>query len=82
MWSTMKLMEEYEIPNNYRKMHGEQPKRWKHIWNARSKRVRKERFNVDISLAFANFGVSLKCASESLNKLAQAVKGYEGEVFK
>lgn len=80
--STMKLLEEMEIPNNYRRMHGEKPKRWKHIWNARNKRIRKARSKVDISLAFANFGISLKKASESFNKMAQTIKEYEGDVFK
>lgn len=77
----MNVIEMFDTNNNKLKYQGKPMIRRVNWLKARNKRIRKTRLNIDFSLAFANFGISLKKASESFNKLAHAVKEYEGGVI-
>lgn len=63
MMDIMDLFVEMDIPNNRRRMQGQKPMRWKHIWNARNERIRRE--PMDVNSMYPNL-------SESFRKLGEA----------
>lgn len=84
--TTMQLMEAMEIPNNYRRMHGQKPMRWKHIWNARNKRVTRalkatkqlSRAIVLCARGFGKTGTAVKRLFDYLDSTGYSERPYVG----
>ena len=79
MMDIMDLFVEMDIPNNRRRMQGQKPMRWKHIWNARSERIRKEQMDINSLYpwnAFLELGESAKRAGASVTEFMETMKRY------